>query len=282
MSVREIPDAPPGELRFRRSVHVVPALRELWQARELVRTLAERDLRSRYKQAVLGFAWSVVTPLLLMVVFTVFFKRVAKVNTAPVPYALFSFLGLLPWTFFSSSLTNGGQSLVSNNSLLNKVYCPREVFPIGAIAVAAVDLAISVGMLGILFLVYGFAPKATSYWVPVLLAVQLAFTLGLTFLVAGLLVYLRDLRQTLPMILQLGLLATPVAYGLDKFPSEWLPVYSVLNPLVPVIDGYRRAVLYGQAPQWHLLGPAAITAFVMLLVGYYALKRMETNFADVA
>lgn len=276
------PDAPPAELRFRRQVHLVGSVRELWRARELVRTLAERDLRSRYKQAVLGFGWAVVTPVLLMVVLTVFFKRVANVDTDPVPYALFSYVGLLPWTFFSSSMTNGGQSLVNNSSLLNKVYCPREVFPIGAIAVAAVDMAIAVGVLGILFAAYGYAPRGTAYWVPVLLLVQLSFTLGLTFFISGFLVYLRDLRQTLPMILQLGLFATPVAYGLEKFPESSLRVYSVLNPLVPVIDGYRRALLYGRAPRWDLLGPAAITAGLVLVAGYYALKRMETNFADVA
>lgn len=278
----DVPDGPPPELIFKRRVRFFAAIRELLGYRELIRTLAERDMKSRYKQAILGVGWAVVTPLLLMLVFTVFFKRVARIDTSPAPYALFSYLGLLPWTFFSSSVTNGGQSLVSNNALLNKVYCPREVFPIASMAVAGIDFAISTLVLGVLFAVYGYAPHAEAVWVPVLLAIQIAFTLGVTLALSGLLVYVRDLRQAIPMLLQLGLFATPVAYGIDKIPENWLGVYSALNPLVPVIDGYRRTILYGLPPQGRLLVPGAITAFVVLIVGYVLLKRLETRFADVA
>lgn len=280
--VTEVPEAPPPELRFRRRIRLLPSLAELWRSRELVRTLAERELRSRYKQSALGLGWSVVTPLILMVVFTLFFKKLGRIETAPAPYPLFSYLGLLPWTFFTSSFSTGGQSLVVNNNLLNKVYCPREVFPLAAVAVAGVDMLISIGVLGILFLIYGYAPTATSVYVPVLLAVQVAFTVGITFIVSGVLVYVRDLRQLMPMIIQIGLFATPVAYGIDKIPPRFHLLYSTLNPLVPVIDGYRRAVLYGQAPQWDLLGPAAVTAGLILLGGYLLLKHLETGFADVA
>ncbi|MBW3641791.1 MAG: ABC transporter permease [Actinobacteria bacterium] len=278
----EVPESPPADLRFKRRIRLISSLVELWQARELVRTLSERELRVRYKQAALGLAWAVVTPIILMVVFTVFFRRIADVETFGAPYALFSYLGVLPWTFFTSSFTTGGQSLVNNNALLNKVYCPREVFPLSGVAVAGFDLLISSAVLGFLFLIYGYGPRATSAWVPVLLLVQLAFTLGVTFITSGLLVYIRDLRQLLPMIVQLGLFATPVAYGLDEIPEGFHLLYSVLNPLVPVIDGYRRTVLYGQAPQWELLGPGAVTATLVLVFGYLALKRLETRFADVA
>jgi ABC-type polysaccharide/polyol phosphate export permease len=128
---------PSPELLFRRRVRLFAAMGELWRARELVRTLAERDLRARYKQAVLGLSWAVVTPLLLMVAFTLVFPRVAQVDTGGVPYPLFSYLGLVPWAFFSASVSQGGQSIINNAGLLNKVYCPREVFPIGSVAVAA-------------------------------------------------------------------------------------------------------------------------------------------------
>lgn len=280
--VVDVPDAPPPELRFKRRVRLLSSLAELWRARELVRTLAERELRARYKQAALGFAWAVVTPIILMVVFTVFFRKIADVDTGAAPYALFSYLGVLPWTFFTSSFTTGGQSLVINNALLNKVYCPREVFPLSGIAVSAVDLVISTSVLGVLFVIYGYAPRATSIWVPLLLLVQVAFTAGVTFATAGALVYVRDLRQLMPMVVQLGLFATPVAYGLEEIPENFHLIYSILNPLVPVIDGYRRTVLYGQAPQWDLLVPGAITSVVVLLAGYLLLKRLETGFADVA
>jgi ABC-2 type transport system permease protein/lipopolysaccharide transport system permease protein len=274
--------APPEEWRFKRKLRLRASMRELWRARELLTTLAERDLRVRYKQAYLGAAWALVTPVLMMIVFTLIFRRVAHVDTNGVPYPLFSYLGLLPWGFFSSSVSSGGMSLLSNNSLLNKVYCPREVFPLYNIVVAGVDMAVASTVLLILFPLMGYAPKLTSFWVPLLFLVQLAFTVGVTLIVSSSLVYLRDLRQVVPLILQLGLFATPVAYGMSFIPAKFRLLYAVLNPLAPAIDGYRRAVLYGQAPEWHLLIPAAGSAAVVLLVGYVMFKRLETHFADVA
>jgi ABC-type polysaccharide/polyol phosphate export permease len=273
---------PPPELLFRLKVRLGPAVREVWQRRELVRTLAERDLRVRYKQAILGFAWSILTPLALMLVFTVFFQRVARVDTGKAPYALFAYLGLLPWTFFSTSVSLGGQSLVANNQLVNKVYCPREVFPLASMGVAAADGLLATLVLGLLFAVTGFAPKATAVWLPLLLVVQVAFTFGVTLVISAVLVFLRDLRHLLPIILQLGLFATPVAYGMNVVAPSLQVVYSAANPLAPVIDGYRRTILYGQAPDWHLLGPGAATAVALLAVGYAVFKRLEPGFADYA
>ena len=191
---------PPPELRFRRRVRLAPALREVWRSRELIRTLAERQLRARYKQAFLGFGWAILTPLVLMLVFTVFFQPVANVDTGGTPYPLFAYLGILPWTFFSSSVSDGGQSLVQNMPILNKVYCPREVFPMSSIAVAGVDSSIALLVLLGLFIVESFAPSPTSVWVPVIGLVQLTFTLGMTLIVSALLVYLRDLRHMLPIV----------------------------------------------------------------------------------
>jgi ABC-type polysaccharide/polyol phosphate export permease len=273
---------PPPEILFRRRIHAISAGLELWRAKELVRTLAERALRARYKQAVLGFAWAIITPLVMMVVLTIFFQRVADVKTGGAPYSLFSYLGLLPWTFFSASLSQGGLSLVQNMSLVNKVYCPREVFPISDVVVAGVDTTIAVGTLCVLFLVTGFMPKATSVWVPVLLPVLLAFTLGVTILLSAFIVYFRDLRHMLPIVLQLGLFATPVAYGMDAIPKDLQIPYSVLNPIAPVIDGLRRTVLYGQQPAWDLLAAGAATSVIWLVVGYVLFKRLETGIADVA
>jgi ABC-type polysaccharide/polyol phosphate export permease len=277
-----IPAAPPAELRFRFKLNVLASIRELWQARELIRTLAERDFRVRYKQTVLGVAWAVLTPFALMIVFTLFFQRVAKVDTGGAPYPLFAYLGLLPWTFFSSSVSQGGQTLVTNAALLNKVYCPREVFPLASVAVGGIDTSIAVVMLGLLFVVTGYAPKATTFWVPVLLVVQVAFTFGVTLVTSALLVFFRDLRHVLPITLQLGLFATPVAYNLSVVPASLQVLYSVANPLAPVIDGYRRSVLLGMAPDWHLLLPGAISALVVLALGYAVFKRLEPGFADYA
>jgi ABC-type polysaccharide/polyol phosphate export permease len=273
---------PPPEIVFRRKLRLFASIREVWQVRELVRTLAERDFRIRYKQAVLGFAWAVLTPFALMVVFTLFFQRVAHVDTGGAPYALFAYLGLLPWTFFSTSVSQGGQSLVLNNQLLNKVYCPREVFPLASVLVAAIDTAIALLVLAALFIVTATVPQITSVWVPVLLAVQVAFTFGVTLIASAILVFFRDLRHALPIILQLGLFATPVAYGMNVVPASLQVVYSAANPLAPVIDGYRRTILLGLPPNWEILLPGAVTSLMLLLLGYALFKRLEPGFADYA
>jgi ABC-type polysaccharide/polyol phosphate export permease len=274
---------PAREARYRRRVSLPGALRELWTSREMVRSLAEREMRARYKQTFLGIAWAVITPFLLMVVFTLFFKRAANIDTPhDVPYPLFAYLGLLPWSFFSTAMSQGGVSLITNVPLLNKVYCPREVFPLASITLAGVDTSIALSALLVLFGVNGFAPRATSFYIPLLLVLQVAFTMGVVLIASSVMVYLRDLRTTLPLALQLGLFATPVAYGLDSIPRHLRGVYATANPLVSIIDGYRRSVLYGQAPQWGLLGLSSITTVVVLGGGYWLFKRLEGGIADVA
>jgi ABC-type polysaccharide/polyol phosphate export permease len=275
-------DEPDPSLRFHRRVRFLTSVREVWGTRALIRTLAERDIRARYKQAILGFGWAMMTPLLLMLVFTVFFQRAAHVATQPAPYALYAYLGLLPWTFFSSSVSDGALSMVTNSALLNKVYCPREVFPMASVVVAALDTVLATSALAVLFLVFGYAPRATSVWVPLLLLILAAWTVGVTLIVSVITVYLRDLRHALPVLLQVGIFATPVAYGLDKVPSSFRAIYATLNPLAPVIESLRRCVLYGKNPDWHLLGPAAAFAFAVLGLCYVAFKRLETGIADVA
>jgi len=281
-AANDVPVVPPPEWRFRRKLHPAALFRELWEARTLVRTLAEREVRIRYKQAVLGFAWAVVTPLVLMVAFTLFFRKAAKIDTGPVPYPLFAYIALIPWTFFSTSVAQGGLSLINNVPLLNKVYCPREVFPTASVVVAGIDSIISTMVLGLLFLRYGFMPKATTVWVVAILPIQVMFTLGVTLVVSAVMVYLRDLRHALPLILQMGLFVTPVAFPLEVVPWQFRHAYVALNPLAAVIDSYRRTVLYGQPPVLSLLTIAGVSSFVALAGGYAAFKRLETGIADVA
>jgi ABC-2 type transport system permease protein/lipopolysaccharide transport system permease protein len=268
--------------RFHRPIRLVSSLRELVAARALVRTLVERELRARYKQTVLGYAWALITPLALMLVFTLFVNRVAKVETGDVPYPLFAYLGLIPWTFFSTSVAQGGLSLLQNVALLNKVYCPREVFPLASVGVAAMDSLIATGGLIVMLFVFTSPLHATVVWIPVLALVQVAFTVGVTVVIAGVVLYFRDLRHALPLVLQLALFATPVAFGLDIVPRGARPLYSFLNPLAPVIDGYRRTVLYGVPPSWGLLGLGALSSAALLTGGYLLFKRLETGFADIA
>jgi len=278
------PREPRPEIWFHRRVNFLAAVKELWRFRELTVTLAERDLRVRYKQAVLGIAWAVITPVVMMVAFSLLLNRFAKVNTGGAPYALFSYLGLLPWTFFSNSVSNGGLSLVTNNELLNKLYCPREVFPIAAIADAAVDALIATGVLLLLFPITGFAPKVEVYYVPLFLIVMAMFTLGVTLAISAIVVYARDLRLVLPLAIQVGLFVTPVVYGASSISHSkaFLLVFSAINPLVPVIDGMRATVLHGGTPEWASLGVGAATSLIYLLGGFMLFKRLETGMADIA
>jgi ABC-2 type transport system permease protein/lipopolysaccharide transport system permease protein len=276
------PDGPPANLLFKRKVRLLAMLRELVRARELVFALVERDYRARYKQTKVGVAWAVVSPVLLMCAFTIFSSTVADFDTGGMPYPLFAYVALVPWTFFASSVSQGSSSITSNLSLGNKVYCPREVFPLAAIGTAAMDAVISLSVLFALFAVYGEAPQAATVWVPVLLVVQVTFTVGLTLALASLVVYLRDLRQILPMALQFGLFATPVAFSFDVLDTRWQALVAGLNPLAPVIDGYREAVVFGNAPVWDLVGIAAAASAAWLVLGYLLFKRLETGFADVA
>ncbi|MCA1682469.1 MAG: ABC transporter permease [Actinobacteria bacterium] len=269
---------------FRRRVNLVAAVRELWAFRELTLTLAERDLRIRYKQALLGIVWALITPVVMMLAFSLIFQKFAHVKTGGAPYALFSYLGLLPWTFFSSALSSGGMSLVSNVPLLNKLYCPREVFPLAGIADSAVDALIATLVLAVMFPVLGVAPKWQSVYIPLLLIVLLMFTLGVTLAVSAIVVYMRDLRLVLPLVIQLGLFVTPVVYGSQSISTSptFEVVYSILNPLVPVIDGLRRTVLNGHPPQFIPLAAGAVSSLIVLVGGFALFKRLETGMADIA
>ena len=278
------PENPPREAMFRRHVSIRAALAEIWNFREIVVTLAERELRARYKQAILGFAWALVVPVTLMLVFTFFFTRFAHIDSHGAPYALYSYLGLIPWTFFYGSVNNGGMSIVTNLPLVNKVYCPREIFPLAAIVIAAVDTVVSVLVLAVLFPLLGYAPHIQIFYAPVLMLVELVFTVAVTLFVSIMLVYLRDLRHALPLILQLGLFATPVAYGVEAIANSktFLLTYAALNPLSPVIEGFRRTILFGEGPDWLPLGVGAATSVVYLVLAYKVFKRLETGVADIA
>jgi ABC-2 type transport system permease protein/lipopolysaccharide transport system permease protein len=275
-------EGPPKELRFRKRVRFVGELMAVWHARSFVRALAEREIRARYKQAFLGIAWAIVNPVLLMIVFTLLLDRVVQVDTNGVPYAIFSYVGLVPWHFFSSSVGSGGVSIIGQMNLVNKIRCPREVFPIASITSSAFDAVIACSILLLLFAIEQFAPKWTTVFAIIPLLVQLVFTLAVTLAVAAITVHLRDLRHALSILLQLGLFITPVAYGLEAIPDNWELPYVILNPMAAVITSYRDTILMGEMPQWSLLVPAAISSCVMLFGAVHLFGRLETSFADVA
>jgi ABC-2 type transport system permease protein/lipopolysaccharide transport system permease protein len=262
------PDEPAKELLFRRRIGALTAARELWQYRELVVTLAERDLRVRYKQAVLGIAWALVTPLLLMGAFALIFTRFTNVGTHGVPYALFAAIGLVPWSFFSTGFARGGTSLVT----------------LASVVLAIADAIAASLVLAVLFPLTGYAPRLESLYAPLLLVIALFFTIGVTLVVSAVVVYLRDLQVLLPLIVQFGLFVTPVAYSSQSVVrnSTGQIIYAALNPLAPVIDGLRRGILFGQAPRLTPTVAAAISSVVVLVAGFVAFKRMEAGLADIA
>jgi ABC-type polysaccharide/polyol phosphate export permease len=279
---RPVPDAPPPGMRYRRAFRLKTSLTALWKSRGIVWSLTVRDLRSTYSQEILGLAWALLAPITLMVVFTFLQGRFnAKIHTGGVWYPIFLYVGLLPWTFFSTSLSSGGTSLIGN-PLLNKVYAPREVFPISDIIGSIVNALCASFALGVLFVIDGTLPSATFYWIAPLLLILLVFTTGITLLIAGLTVYLRDMRHALPLGLQLGLFLTPILYGLTEIPPEYRNVYVAVNPLVAVIDGMRRCLLYDQAPRVSYTIIAAVVSCFWLLGSFMIFKRLETGFADVS
>jgi ABC-type polysaccharide/polyol phosphate export permease len=277
----EPPLAPPAELRYRRRIDLRSDVRDLWRERTLIRTVAERDLRIRYAQFLLGPVWSLLMPLITVVVFTFLFKRIGHLNTSGIAYPLFAYVGVLGWNLFSSAVSSGGNSLLNNGMILNKLYCPREVFPLAAILVAIVDTMLSTIALIVLFVIYKTAPTATAVWLPVILIVELAFVLGVALAFSTAVVYVRDLTQILAGLLQAGLFLTPVAYGIDQVPHRYRFAYCAVNPMAAVIDNCRRVVLWGRPPNWHLLAPAAVTSLLVLVGGYVLFRRLEGGIADV-
>jgi ABC-2 type transport system permease protein/lipopolysaccharide transport system permease protein len=247
----------------------------------LVRHLVDRDLRVRYKQSWLGWAWALITPLITIVLFSFFFKRVGHVKTGSAPYPLFAYLGLLPWGFFTGAFSAGSSSLITNRAILQKVYLPREVFVVNTVMVAAFDAVVSAVGLAVLFAVYRYPPRVAMLWVLPLIAVAIAFSTGMALAFSVFLVRLRDMGNVISVIIQAGMFVTPVAWSLNAIPKEQRVLYCAINPMAAVIDGFRRSSLSGQAPRWNLVGVAAATSFFVLVFGYLVFRRLEGSVADV-
>jgi len=255
-------------------------LRELWQYRDLFYTLTVHRIKVRYKQSVLGLAWAILQPLSLMLIYTVIFSVIAKVPSEGVPYAVFAYAALLPWTFFSSSLTNATQGLVSHSQLVTKVYFAREILPMTYVSAAIFDFAVATTFLIALFFYYGVGLTVYAlYAIPIfimLTALATAFSLFLS----AMQVRFRDIGVAMPLLLQLWMFATPVVYPLSAVPQRFRGLYA-LNPLVGVIENFRRVVLQGVEPDFHSLTISAIVASILLPLTYLYFKRVEATMADV-
>lgn len=259
--------------------HPAVSIRELWESRDLLYFLVWRDVKVRYKQTVLGAAWAVFQPLVAMVVFTLFFGRLAQIPSDGVPYPLFSYVALLPWTYVAQATTQATNSLVGSANLITKVYFPRLVIPISAVIGGLLDFAIAVAMLAALMLYYGFAPTAATPLVVVFLALAVAVSLGVGAGLSALNVKYRDVHHALPFFTQIWLFVTPVVYPSSLVPEPWRTVMGI-NPMAGVVEGFRWALL-GTLPPKAMLGLATLSALVVLASGLVYFQRVERGFADV-
>src|ERR1700722_5973315 len=277
------PAEPPSHLVYRHQTQLKSSLTGLWESRDIVLTLAERGIRAQYKQATLGLLWALIAPLAMLAIFSIIFSRTKDLGVPGIPYEIFAYIGITWWTFFAQSLGTGGPSLMTNHLLMSKTQFPRECFPLETILVTAVNTVLAWIPLVVLFIVYGFAPKLpTSLWVLLLIPIELLFTIGLTLAMSALIIQMRDLAQVLPIVIQLGLFATPVIWQFKRIPAAWRVPYGFFMPLGPVIDDARRAMLLGLNPDWGPLLAAMAGTACYLLLGYRIFKRLEVNFADIA
>jgi lipopolysaccharide transport system permease protein len=252
---------------------------ELWAYRELLFFLTLRDVQIRYKQTALGVAWAVLQPLCTMILFTLLFGRLAGFPSDGVPYPLFAFAALLPWTFFSNAVTNSGNSLVSSAHLITKVYFPRLIIPGAAVGAALVDLAIGFALLVPLMGWYGVAFKASLLALPVFVALVGLLALGVGLWASALNVKYRDVRHALPFLIQLWMYSSPIIYPLSMVPLRWRWVL-VLNPLTGIIVGFRSA-LFGRPFDWLSIAASTVVTLAVLASALVVFRRMEKTFADI-
>lgn len=255
-------------------------LDELWEYRELLYFLCWRDIKVRYKQTALGAAWAIIQPFFTMVVFSLFFGRLAQIPSDGIPYPLFTYAALVPWSFFAHSLSSSSNSLVDSANLLRKVYFPRLAIPLATVLSGVIDFAIAfVVLLGMMFL-YGRTPTANSLWLPLLLLLALTTALGVGLWLSALNVQYRDVRYTIPFLTQFWLFATPIAYPSSLLSEPWRTLYGI-NPMVGVVEGFRWALLGTATAPGPIILVSALAAVGLLVSGAYYFRRMENHFADV-
>jgi lipopolysaccharide transport system permease protein len=255
-------------------------VKELWEYRELLYFLTWRDIKVRYKQTALGASWAILQPLMTMMVFSLFFGKLADMPSDGVPYPIFSFTALVPWTFFAYALNQSANSLVQSSNLIKKVYFPRLAVPIASVLSGLADFAISFVVLILMMLYFDIVPSWKIVFLPLLVLLALTTSLGVGLWMAALNVRYRDVRYVLPFLTQFWLFATPIAYPATLLPEVWRPVYS-LNPMVGVVEGFRWALLGTDTAPGPILLVSTFAAIVMMLLGTYNFRRMEKSFADL-
>ena len=255
-------------------------LRELWEYRELLYFLTWRDVKVRYKQTALGAAWAIIQPFMTMVVFSLFFGKLAKVPSDGIPYPIFSYAALVPWSFFANGLSQSSNSLVGSANLIKKVYFPRLTIPVATVLSGVIDFALAFLVLLGMMLYYGIAPTANVLWLPFFLLLALITSLGAGLWLSALNVEYRDVRYVVPFVTQFWMFATPIAYSSTLLDEPWRTIYG-LNPMVGVIEGFRWALLGTDTAPGPIIVVSSLAALFMLVGGAFYFRRMEKTFADV-
>ena len=255
--------------------------KELWRYRDLFWFLVWRDIKTRYAQSILGIGWAVIQPVFSMVVFTIVFGNLAKVNSEGVPYAIFSFAALVPWTFFSNSLTSSSGSLVTSKNMITKVYFPRLVIPIAPVLATLIDFAISFLVLLGLMLWFGIMPTIWSLFIPVLVLLMILTSAGVGMWLTALAIQYRDIRYGINFFVQLLMYASPVIYATSSVPEKY-QIFYAMNPMVGVIEGFRASLLGTRSMPWEFLAVGLGMAVLFFVTGAIYFRRMERYFADVA
>ena len=259
---------------------ILKEIQEIVHHREVLWNFTLREIKVKYKQSILGVLWAGFQPLSMLVIFTVIFSHFIKVPSDGMPYPIFSFAALLPWMFFSNSILSSASSIVDSMNLLNKIYFPREIFPIASILAAFVDFCIA-GCIFFVMLIFYKIPLTLNilYLIPILF-LEIGFILAISLFVAAANVYYRDVRYVIPLVTQLWMYASPVIYPISVVPQHLRPFY-MLNPMAFIIDSYRKVLVLGVAPDWSYLGFVSIVTILLLWLAYAFFKKIEMSFADV-
>jgi len=255
-------------------------LRDLWEYRELLYFLTWRDIKVRYKQTVLGATWAIIQPVFTMVVFSLFFGRLAKIPSDGIPYPIFAYAALVPWTFFANGLSQSSNSLVGSAELITKVYFPRLIIPVSSILSGLIDFAIAFAVFILMALYYGIYPTTSILLLPFFLLLGLTTALGVGLWLSALNVRFRDVRYIIPFLTQFWLFATPIAYPSSLLSEPWKTIYGV-NPMVGVVEGFRWALLGTETAPGAMIFVSSLVALCLLVSGVFYFKRVEKYFTDV-
>jgi lipopolysaccharide transport system permease protein len=267
-------------LRIEPSRGFVPLkIKELWEYRELLYFLVWRDIKVRYKQTALGVLWAIIQPVMTMIVFSIFFGKLGKLSSDGIPYPIFSFAALVPWTLFSNGLTQATNSLVTSSNLIKKVYFPRLIIPVATVLAGVIDFLLAFAVLLVLILFYGIAPTLNTLWLPVFLLLTIITSLAVSLWLSALNVEYRDIKYIIPFLTQIWLFATPIAYSSSLLNEPWRTIYG-LNPMVGVVEGFRWALLGTNTQPGMMAIVSSAAALLLLLSGAFYFRRMEKTFAD--